>query len=334
MGFDLGGLTSTAFNAALAWYLNKKDEQKPNFYPVPLTPEDQYWHDKKKELYERGGSDQMKGLTQMAGQYLGQIPGGPSNHSFMSPHMKGQSFAGGVKYPTFDMSKVPGFGGPSGTPPPSGNGAGVTSPPDLERFPDNAAKPDPEFTVGSPHEVNHPSPGISKGSPEDSRLTEAWNTFKLNHPNWAKLGVNAVLSALTAGTGIAGAVVSHWLKGHLLSQPTSGHTNVDFSNSTLGGTPRTDSGFIGGSITGPRPGTPSGTVPSRGKTIFGGAGEAWFPSGAVTDAITPKPPPAFAEERGAYWADQWERNLRNPQGGGGGGVGVTTDVGSFNQYLK
>src|SRR5688500_9123969 len=102
MPFDWAGLGGDAFGAALAWWMSQQDQKSPNFYPVPLTPEQKRWDDAKWKLYQDGGSDQMKGLAGMATQYLSQIPGTVSNHSFMSPYMKDQAFAGGVKIPTFD----------------------------------------------------------------------------------------------------------------------------------------------------------------------------------------------------------------------------------------
>jgi hypothetical protein len=88
----------------------------PNFYDIPLSPEQKRVEDAKWDLYKQGGSAQTKAVQGMGMQFLGQIPTGPTNFSFLSPQMQGQSFAGGMQFPKFDMSKLPSFTPGQGNP--------------------------------------------------------------------------------------------------------------------------------------------------------------------------------------------------------------------------
>lgn len=117
-GIDWGAVGGDAIGAALNWYLSQQGKKTPNTYPVPLTPEDKYWDDARKNLFESGGSPDVKGIRSAGFQYLSQIPSEPSGFKFMSPHLAGQPFSGGVKVPSFSFAGM-GVTGGGGTGAPS-----------------------------------------------------------------------------------------------------------------------------------------------------------------------------------------------------------------------
>lgn len=212
---------SDLINAGLAWWMSRGGGgagSTPNTYNIPLSPEDKYWDDQRKKMFEAGGSDVQKQIRAAGTQFLSQVPSGPSNFSFMSPHMKNQSFAGGIKMPTFDMS------------------AFMPSNPTVQR-PDQpaAAQPFPptdrprpndikDETVRQPprdfgNESGFPTPNpnalrdITENNPTQptdlSRVASAWEQFKKEHPNWAQLGVSAVIAGVA---GLAGPVAGGIMK--------------------------------------------------------------------------------------------------------------------------
>src|SRR6185503_20065191 len=98
---DYSDLYGDAFNALLLAYLNNKNSKsKPNTYPVPLTPGQQWLEDEKRRVYESGGTDAQKTAGSAARQFLSGMQSGPSSFEFMSPELKGKAFGGGIKFPT------------------------------------------------------------------------------------------------------------------------------------------------------------------------------------------------------------------------------------------
>lgn len=91
----------------IAYYLQQQQAGKtPNTYQVPPTPGEAYDLAHKKQV------------DSFVGPYIQQQLAGtgnlnPTNFSFMSPALKGQTFAGGIKAPNIDFTKIPGFGAPS-----------------------------------------------------------------------------------------------------------------------------------------------------------------------------------------------------------------------------
>lgn len=50
-----------------------------------------------------------------------------------------------------------------------------------------------------------------------ARVRDAWDNYRKSHPNWAKLGVEAAIGAISAVTGVAGSVVGATIRKSLLS---------------------------------------------------------------------------------------------------------------------
>ena len=118
----------------LYMYQNSKNSD-PKVTTAPSTPGESFLLDQfKNALTNPSPQRQMAGGV--ASQFLGNLGGmGPSNFNFVSPIMKGQQFAGGMKMPSFDMSKFPALGsgtgsstGGSGTPPLSTGASLATGP--------------------------------------------------------------------------------------------------------------------------------------------------------------------------------------------------------------
>jgi hypothetical protein len=106
-----GDIGDDMLGAALEWYLQQQRQKTPNFTPQPLTPEDKYWDEQRKKMFEAGGAPEVQAVRNAGFQYLQQIPSGPTNFKFMSPHLQGQSFSGGVQVPKFDFSMMAAPGG-------------------------------------------------------------------------------------------------------------------------------------------------------------------------------------------------------------------------------
>lgn len=241
---------SDVFRTALMWYMNKQGSgsgSTPNFYNVPLTPEQKRVEDEKWRVYKAGGSDRMQQAGAIAQQALSQAQSGPSNFSFMSPEMKGQTFGGGIKFPTFDFSKFKTPGTNVATTPTQqfaphsskAEGAGGAVqwklPADNESYygemarthygdvmADPGTRPgmdgltmgrdDPRGPSGLQRagwEVDPPPPG-----PLTEAVTGWWAGFQKQHPNWAQLGPKVLDAALAAAFGPAGAAagkIIRWL---------------------------------------------------------------------------------------------------------------------------
>jgi hypothetical protein len=141
-----------AWNAALMYWANKQNSKTPNQYPQILTPEQKRVVDEQWRLYQAGGSPQLNSLRDSSKQFLSQIPSGPSNFSFLSPAMKGQTFAGGIKMPTFDLSKFPSSAAPPASAPspsPTQSSAGPTGSDSEDKIGDpNVSISDPNAAPG------------------------------------------------------------------------------------------------------------------------------------------------------------------------------------------
>lgn len=249
---------SDVFRTALMWYMNKQGSgsgSTPNFYNVPLTPEQKRVEDEKWRVYQAGGSDRMQQVGAIAQQALSQSQSGPSNFTFMSPEMKNQTFGGGIKFPTFDFSKFK-------TP-----GANATAPP-TQQFAPHSSKGGPggaiQWKMPTDGEslygdisrthygdvMNNPQTGpgmngmemgrddprllgnggemtFSDGGQQFQAVSEWWKGFQASHPNWAQMGPKALDAALAAAFGPAGAAASRiirWIisRGGNGGQPPSG----------------------------------------------------------------------------------------------------------------
>jgi hypothetical protein len=258
------------YNLALVYAMsggNKGSGGTPNTYAVPLTHEQKRIEDEKWRVYKDGGSPSQQALGAAGRSLLSQVPSGPSNFSFLSPEMKGQQFAGGIKLPTFNFAAMPATGagapvtgavpgkdmihqtGPTDSP--IGGGAGGMRNQLMHpQTPIDPGGADPKwnedigdymgrnpgatsrdistyFDNNTPNIMQTPAPmpGAEHDAATTSSVASAWQRFRSEHPNWASLGVNAVLGALTAATGLPGAIVSAILKRVMLSeQPQGGGT--------------------------------------------------------------------------------------------------------------
>lgn len=154
-------------------------------------------------------------------QFLSQIPGGPTDFKFMSPHLQNQSFAGGVKIPTFDMSKfAPQPPGPAKRPPPGAIDIPERPGSDGNEIPDIGSRANrqdlPDFRGGGIDPLGDMTSKYPTKPEEIRSIAGAWEKFKQEHPNWSSLGVNAIIMALSATTGIGGAIIGKVLRSILL----------------------------------------------------------------------------------------------------------------------
>lgn len=199
----------------------------PNQYPIQLTPEQKRIFDEMWRVYQAGGSDTQKAVRSAGMQFLGGMPTGAPGFKFMSPELQGQPFAGGVTPPKIDLSKFSIPGGNGGPPSAPGN---ITLPPRDPVSPGPGGMRDrieSEDRPGLGNPFPTPNPDTLRGmddipapgSDADKSLREAWDSFRAAHPNWAALGVNAVITAIASTTGMAGALVGNWLRRTLLSDP-------------------------------------------------------------------------------------------------------------------
>jgi hypothetical protein len=190
-GFDWGD----AISAGLAWYMNNQQGKTPNQYPVQLTPEQKRWDDLKYKMASES-TPTRDFVNSTATQFLGQLGGAPPKFSFMSPEMKGQTFAGGYTPPKFDMSSALGQwwkpGPPQATHPAPGtpgslpgNASGGTPWPTDRGVPGQAPGPgqagpsrDPADKVDTSGRDTRPG-GRNQDFPSD---IDAGN---FNNPNWA-----------------------------------------------------------------------------------------------------------------------------------------------------
>lgn len=94
-----------AFRAGLMYWMGQQQDSKtPNTYPVPLTPEDKRISDERWNVYNKGGTPNQQAVASAAKQFIAGMPTGPTNFQFVSPYLKGQSFAGGITLPKIDFS--------------------------------------------------------------------------------------------------------------------------------------------------------------------------------------------------------------------------------------
>ena len=183
-----------AILGALAQYWGSRGDagDTPNFYNVPMTPEDKAWNDRRMALYDNGGSEQMKAVGSAAQQFFAGMPT-TANPTYASPFMQGQPFAGGIQLPKIDLSKFdfsarpPGATGTS-TPPPVDGGSGpIIGPggaPSSGEGMDYSGRP---FGNGP---VNGPS-----ASEYWNRFTDWWARYRQENPDWKTKGLKAVLNA-------------------------------------------------------------------------------------------------------------------------------------------
>lgn len=251
-------LTSDLFRAAILYYMNRQGSgsgSTPNFYNIPLTPEQKRVEDEKWNVYKAGGSDAQKTVAGLGKQFLSQLPSGPSGFQFMSPELKNQPFAGGIKLPTFDFSKLPTTTG-TPTPPALGPGTSLlranTGDPrlaqdhkiptdgeslygDLGRthFGDTMSEPGTRpgmdsLERGSDDPLLQPGGGglplgmqYADGTEQWAAVKSWWGNFQKEHPNWAKYGPQAITAALSVQFGVAGAFAGRLLQRLLLPGPTA-----------------------------------------------------------------------------------------------------------------
>lgn len=263
--------------AALA-YAYWQDKQKgsgstPNYYNRPLTPQEQWWENERQRVYRSGGSDATKFVRGAGAQFLGSMPQGPTSHSFLSPYMQGQTFAGGITPPKIDVTKLPPLAEQSRYP--TGNPApGPTVPPG-RGLPDQDERAQMMvYGGGGPRKGNIPTRtetdfgGEQNGgrfgetiadyyqrSNAGARETEQgfedrartasyenpagpmggggsitpeirerarawWENYKQQHPDWARKGVSAAVTGLTAVLGPFGGLAGKLIGSFLLQDRT------------------------------------------------------------------------------------------------------------------
>lgn len=272
-------LYTDLFRLALAYGMNRMgggSGDTPNFYNVPLTPEQKRVEDEKWRVYQAGGSDAQKAARGLATQFLSQQQGAPPSFSFMSPEMKGQTFAGGIRVPTFDFSKI--NPAPTGTQSPIPPGPG-TSPiragtsnitgtregilhqklPTETGYDNGMGRTPVESTWNGagrptmdPLEMGRDDPNLwfnggnmnhADASALFSGATGWFQNFKKEHPNWAQLGPRVLESALAAAFGLPGAVAGRLLRSLIMrdsnpgAPPPAGGGGQNAGTIPLGGTP-------------------------------------------------------------------------------------------------
>lgn len=237
------------FRLALAWGVNRSQGSgsgdTPNFYNVPLTPEQKRVEDEKWRVYQAGGSDTQKTVQGLAKQFLSGQQGAPPSFSFLSPEMKGQTFAGGLRAPTFDFSKLPtptGTTTPTPTIPPPGPGTSPirTNPSgtpagaihtkipietgfngDIGRTPVEDTWQGGGGPTMDPLEMGRDNPNLwfngggmnwSEGAPGFEAAANWWSKFKQEHPNWAEIGPKVIEAGLAAAFGLPGALAGRLLR--------------------------------------------------------------------------------------------------------------------------
>ncbi len=237
--------------AALALYMNGQNGKTPNQYPVQLTPEQKYWDDKKKGLFE--SSPTRNAINSMGTQFLGQLGGGPpAGMKFMSGELSSQPFAGGFQAPKFDMTQaLAGWHTPPPPRPPTagggGNGGpransptpGVTSGPQHKQevgdgfgkfgqsVYDNLSE-NPRGSAGTPDMYGHNQGGPPNGMSYDNgepggirdraaQIGDWWTQYKAQHPNVAGAGLTGISAALALAFGLPGALAAK-IAGELLNR--------------------------------------------------------------------------------------------------------------------
>lgn len=101
----MSATTDAMIQAALQIYNNQHGNKTPNFYEVPPTESEKWLLDRQKELYNYSPARDY--ISSYADQWLKGLNMNPENFKFMSGELSGQPFAGGIKMPTIDFSKMP-----------------------------------------------------------------------------------------------------------------------------------------------------------------------------------------------------------------------------------
>lgn len=229
-----------------AWVSNKYGNPQgdtPNQYPAVLPPEVKRMVDEAWNVYKSGGSPIQQDIRNLAIQSAAQTPSEPSGFQFMSQELRGQPFAGGIKAPKYDVSKLNST--PGNAPPP-----GPIKPPTYTpRLPPEAKLQvrGPRYQIGTPdadgaswgtpiadqlgggnpmtpadrgRRIIGDDPGAAgrygptmpagvtrSEGPDFQAVADAWNKYKTEHPNWAKLGAKVAGAAIGAMTGLPGLVI-------------------------------------------------------------------------------------------------------------------------------
>jgi hypothetical protein len=301
-----------ALGAAIAYWMSKNGSgsgDTPNFYPVPMTPEEKRWDDAKYDLFKNSPTRNF--INGLGTQYLGQMQAAPPNFQFMSKELqdKGGGFAAGFKAPTFDLSKLPnltgGGAGTTPTTPPAGDGPAppppVTPPkPDQPGSPASPAGDQGTGGTDSWNQTQNPAGAPNTGQtvpqvtqpnlpPEMLRNTETWwQTYKANHPNWAKLGVKAAAVALAAVLGPYGALAGKALQ-WLVSRDAEATANQPKG---------TGSGFVDGSIAG----RDSQSFLTNPFDRWGGSRDVMDPSGGTSSGSVTTSDPIYDLSQQEWWA--------------------------------
>jgi hypothetical protein len=204
MAFDWGSF----FGSALAGYFGNKGTSgdTPNFYPVPMTPEEKRWDDERWRVYQQGGSPNQQAMSSAARQFLQNMPT-TANPQFASPMMQGQQFAGGIQLPKIDLSGVPwgpprpGPGPTTGAPKPGDGrpepGPGRGGPPDDGGDPFNPPGgngpfgPDPRGLDRLPNPNDTPREWGDGGDSGWYEFRQWADDFRLNNPNWTQTMIGA-----------------------------------------------------------------------------------------------------------------------------------------------
>jgi hypothetical protein len=235
--------TGDAMNAAIALWMyqdqKRQADKDPKFTPVPLTPEEQWRFDRSKENYN------YSPMRDYVGQYSHQFLQGMNNmaspnFTFTSPDLQkaGAQFAGGMTMPKFDFSQMPQYWKPGYTAPnradmpgatpaaakppmapptPGGSfgdfGGSATAPTSL-----NDGKRIPSYV---PQERDMTGGGIA--GPVDGkgfgnmvqRLGDAWTQFRNSTPNWADIGISAIVAGVAGLSGLPSGTVYQFMRRQL-----------------------------------------------------------------------------------------------------------------------
>lgn len=217
-----------AIMGALAAYLGSRGNSgdTPNFYNVPMTPEEKAWNDRRMAMYDAGGSTQMKAAGSAAQQFFAGMPT-TANPRFASPFMQGQPFAGGIQLPKIDLSRF------DFSAPPPGAGAGIGGSPGGNRG--GGAPRDAVPGGGGPNEGGGPFGGSwgpsgqvgggSTAGEKAGQFADWWARYRAQNPNWWKDGAKAAVLAATQQYGpMAAQLVRMFMTGRpqALPAPTRG----------------------------------------------------------------------------------------------------------------
>jgi len=211
-----------------AWVGNKygnPNGNTPNQYPAVLPPEVKRVADEAWRVYQAGGSPIQQEIRDMARQSAAQTPSEPQGFKFVSQELRDQPFAGGIKAPKY-TPLPPGGGAPAKPPAPPlyrNTNPGPHDPNSKGRQPFNDIVPDLGETLPGPRYGTNRNqggardpeslpPDIEYSHPDFGKVADAWNKYKAEHPNWAKLGANVAVGAITAALGLPGMVVGPILR--------------------------------------------------------------------------------------------------------------------------